>query len=83
MRKTKSSCQGCHKPKKMAFRQKSSALFPYRCLKETSIKTLPKIEPERNNSMRNIPNNHVANPGHAKNFEILEMYPTKQEVTLH
>lgn len=83
MRKTKSYCPGCFKPKKMEFRAKGSSVSSASAQTTTFTNAPTRIELERNKLAQAVKNRPVKKPNTIRSFSKLQTIQKKQTVTLH
>ena len=83
MRKTKSYCPGCYKPKKMVSRQTNPIVGDLHHTKTTQIKTLSKMDLGKTKSLAGSIHDSVKNTGRVQKYIMLGAPRKEQEFTLH
>ena len=83
MRKVKSYCKGCFKPKKMEFRKKDAFVSSPSDQRATLINALSKIKLEQNKLAQAVKKHPVKKPSETHSFSTLQITQRKQAFTLH
>ena len=83
MRKVKSYCKGCFKPKKMEFRTKDSLVSSAGAHTATFINAPPRIELKQSKLAQAVKNRPVKKPNEIRSFLTHQTIQKKQTFTLH